>query len=216
MAAVSSPHTEHLTTFFKRSAETERLAASRTSAGTTASVLDCCLRFVIWLILLSQNFQPRTTLRRIRSYQSGSVPPEGVGEGRRLCGLRNLDDHRNIQRRHTTRAPLTWRHPRVSSLQIDIRRHRVGANGAVGQPLGLVLCECFHDLPHFIRRKTFCTGCTKFVKILKSSGAGQDGSGVGDLGSGIRDRGGGEYGATHRYARSGAKPTCFRTTRTFA
>ena len=38
------------------------------------------------------------------------------------------------------------------------------------QPLGLTLYECFHGLhlPHFIRRDFRSTGCTKFVKILKT------------------------------------------------
>jgi Protein of unknown function (DUF3467) len=46
----------------------------------------------------------------------------------------------------------------------------MGANRAVCLSLGLVLNECFHSLfPHFIRRRIISTGCTKFVKILKSS-----------------------------------------------
>jgi hypothetical protein len=45
----------------------------------------------------------------------------------------------------------------------------MGTNRAMCLPHGVIFNECFHgSLPHLIGRKIVCTGCTKFVKILKS------------------------------------------------
>ncbi len=43
---VSAPHTEHFTTFFILSVDTESLACSSSSAGTTGSLLGCDLRLI--------------------------------------------------------------------------------------------------------------------------------------------------------------------------
>jgi hypothetical protein len=62
---------------------------------------------------------------------------------------------------------LTLLDARVFALEIDIGRHGVRANWAVGLSLGVVFNECFHVSLHFIRRKILSTGCSNFVKILK-------------------------------------------------
>src|ERR1019366_4897594 len=43
---VSAPHTEHFSTFLRRSGETDCFAISKRSAGTTGSGLACILRFI--------------------------------------------------------------------------------------------------------------------------------------------------------------------------
>lgn len=63
---------------------------------------------------------------------------------------------------------LTLLHARVFSPQIDIGGHSMRANWAVRLSLGVVFNESLHVFLHFIRRRILSTGCSNFVKILKS------------------------------------------------
>jgi hypothetical protein len=66
-----------------------------------------------------------------------------------LGRLRDLNHHRDIQRRAAPRTPLARRNARQFhlSLNIDLCRHSVRANGAQGLPLSSALNHCFHNSP---------------------------------------------------------------------
>jgi len=65
----------------------------------------------------------------------------------RLCGFRNLYYHGDVQRRRATRTSLARRHARVPALQVDVRRHRMGADRTMDLPLDSILTEYFHGIP---------------------------------------------------------------------
>jgi hypothetical protein len=70
-----------------------------------------------------------------------------VGPGNnRLGSLRNLDDGSHIQTRVAAGAFLSGAHAGILAPQVDFGRNRMGADRAVGQSLGVVFNECFHDL----------------------------------------------------------------------
>jgi hypothetical protein len=58
-----------------------------------------------------------------------------------LCRLGYLNHNRYVQGRLASGAYLSGRYPDVFSLHVDIRWHRMGADGAMDLPFGVVLNE---------------------------------------------------------------------------
>src|ERR1035437_10626020 len=131
---VSAPHTAHRGAFLRRSSETDRLACSRISAGTTCSGLGSAFRF-IWSnsdITMAETASPK------------QLPAAIISTA--LCRFRYLHHGRDIQRRAASRARLTGSRARIFTLQVDLRRHRVGAHRTVYLSRRLLSQQRFHDL----------------------------------------------------------------------
>ena len=61
-----------------------------------------------------------------------------------LGGLRNLYHHGDVQRRRATWTSLAGRYASIPAPQVDLRRHRMGADRTVNLPLDVILNECLH------------------------------------------------------------------------
>ena len=158
-ADVSPPHTEHFTVCLRRSGEIESFACSRISGGTTDSGFSCAFRFIRSPVHFTM-----AEMTPPNNYLSNSYRKVDTCLGR----FGYLYYYGYIQRSAAALAALPGGDARIPSLQIDVRRHGVRADWTMGLALGVIFNECFHlSDPHFIRRKKYSTGCTKFVKILK-------------------------------------------------
>jgi len=160
-SGVSLPQTPHFVTFLRLSVEIERLASSSIPAGTTASGF-VPLRFM-WVTILTPLWQ---------KYGFPTTVPGYLTYRPRSRRFRYLHHDSHIEGRSAARTALARRDSRVLALQIDVSGNGVRANRTVNLPQESILNECIHGfLPHFIRRSSYRTGCTKFVKFLEGPGA---------------------------------------------
>jgi hypothetical protein len=67
------------------------------------------------------------------------------GFSTRLCRLLYLHNHGYIQRGAAARAALPGRDARMPTLEVDVRRHRMGADRTVDMSHRLISQERFHD-----------------------------------------------------------------------
>ncbi len=150
---VSAEQTEHLASLVMRSGETDRLACSSRSGGTTGSILVCIFLFIQ---------RPRCCFYygRIRAcvqlLDVTSVLPYS------RC-FRYLHYSRHVQRGPATCAFLAWRDARALAFQVDISGNRVCANRAMSLALSVIRNECLHFL--FLSPHPTQLECHRFYKI---------------------------------------------------
>ena len=79
-----------------------------------------------------------------RNHAAIQPTPARVSTG--LGGFRNLHHHGDVQRRRAAGTSLAGCHARIPAPQVDVRRHRVGADRTMDLPLDVIRNECFHGL----------------------------------------------------------------------
>ena len=124
----SAPHTVHLESFFNRSGKAERLACSRSSAGTMGATFG-------WIF---RRIKPHSTIAETLLQNK----PHAVLSV--LRRLRNLNDHGHIQGRPAPGALLSGGHAQSFTAQFQIGCHRMGTHRAVNSAGFSILHECFH------------------------------------------------------------------------
>ena len=120
---VSAPHTEHISTFLRRSGETDFFACSSRSAGITGSGFACILRFI----------GPQFNLHYDRKHPAGQ-PTLSFDV---LRSFRDVYYHGHFQGRSAARAFLSGSHASMFSPQVDLRRHSVCAHRTMGQAMSV-------------------------------------------------------------------------------
>lgn len=124
----SAPHTVHLESFFNRSGKAERLACSRSSAGTMGATFA-------WIF---RRIKPHSTIAETLLQNK----PDAVLSV--LRRLRNLNDHGHIQGGPAPGALLSGGHAQSFTAQFQIGCHRMGTHRAVNSAGFSILHECFH------------------------------------------------------------------------
>lgn len=88
------------------------------------------------------------------------------------CGFRNLHHRSHVQGRTAARTFLSRGNTRIFAAQVDVGWNGMSAYRAMGQSHGMFFSKCFHRCCpfHSIGRLNHCTGCAKFVNIIKFEG----------------------------------------------
>ena len=154
---VSSPQTEHLHGFLRRSLEIDSFACSNTSAGTTGSGFAVIFRLILVPSLISLWQKPRRGNNFLSDSTYGPTLP------------RESESRRQHPVRTSTAGIAAPVRPAGISVSDRCQPALYGCkSGNVPAPsCGSQRVISFPTPPHFIRRSNQSTGCTNFVKILK-------------------------------------------------